>query len=118
MSDLPSTVPQHKAGYVLAGIPHAAELTLTVVELKAGEAVCRVPYAEHLIGNPDTPRQQPVMVVDTSAMFEVLLQTPAAEAVEARLFRPGATLHAPHLIDVGVAQVSIAHRASRWPGQL
>ncbi len=54
MSDLPATVPEHKAGYILAGIPHAAELKLTVVELKSGEAICKVPYAEHLIGNPDT----------------------------------------------------------------
>jgi uncharacterized protein (TIGR00369 family) len=54
MSDLPSTVPEHKAGFVLAGVPHAAALQLMVVEIKAGEAVCKVPYAEHLVGNPDT----------------------------------------------------------------
>ncbi len=30
---------------------------------------------------------------------------PAALAVEARLFGPGETLHAPHLVDVEVAQV-------------
>jgi len=47
-----------------------------------------------------------VIVVDASALLEVLLRTPAAEAVERRLFgasRP--TLHAPHLLDVEVAQV-------------
>ena len=54
MSDLPSTVPEHKAGFVLAGVPHAAALQLMVVELKAGEAICKIPYADHLIGNPDT----------------------------------------------------------------
>jgi uncharacterized protein (TIGR00369 family) len=54
MSDLPSTVPEHKAGFVLAGVPHAAAIQLTVIELKAGEAVCKVPYADHLIGNPDS----------------------------------------------------------------
>jgi uncharacterized protein (TIGR00369 family) len=54
MSDLPSTVPEHKAGFVLAGVPHAAALQLAIVEIKAGEATCKVPYAEHLIGNPDT----------------------------------------------------------------
>jgi predicted nucleic acid-binding protein len=46
-----------------------------------------------------------VIVVDASALLEVLLRTPAAAAVERRLFEPGETLHAPHLIDVEVAQV-------------
>ena len=34
----------------------------------------------------------------------MLLRTPSAAAVEARLFDAGRTLHAPHLIDVEVAQ--------------
>jgi predicted nucleic acid-binding protein len=46
-----------------------------------------------------------VIVLDASAALEVLLRTPAAAAVEARLFERGQTLHAPHLIDVEVAQV-------------
>jgi predicted nucleic acid-binding protein len=46
-----------------------------------------------------------VIVVDASALLEALLRTPAAQAVERRLFRPGLTLHAPHLLDVEVAQV-------------
>lgn len=46
-----------------------------------------------------------MIVVDASALIEVLLRTPAAAAVEDRLFAPGETLHAPHLIDVEVAQV-------------
>ncbi len=46
-----------------------------------------------------------MIVVDASALLEALLRTPAAEAVEARLFAPGQSLHAPHLIDVEVAQV-------------
>lgn len=45
-----------------------------------------------------------MIVVDASAVLEVLLQTAAAAAVEARLFS-GATLHAPHLLDLEVAQV-------------
>jgi len=45
-----------------------------------------------------------VIVVDASAVLEVLLQTPAAEAVAERMFR-SETLHAPHLLDVEVAQV-------------
>jgi predicted nucleic acid-binding protein len=46
-----------------------------------------------------------VIVVDASALLEVLLRTRAAAAVEALLFAPGETLHAPHLIDVELAQV-------------
>jgi predicted nucleic acid-binding protein len=46
-----------------------------------------------------------MIVVDASAMIETLLRTPAAAAVDARLFAPGETLHAPHLLDVEVAQV-------------
>ena len=45
-----------------------------------------------------------MIVVDASALLEVLLGTPAAAAVAARLFDAGDTLHAPHLIDVEVAQ--------------
>jgi predicted nucleic acid-binding protein len=46
-----------------------------------------------------------VIVVDASAVLETLLRTPAAAAVEGRLFYSRQTLHAPHLIDVEVAQV-------------
>ncbi|HET6223792.1 MAG TPA: type II toxin-antitoxin system VapC family toxin [Dongiaceae bacterium] len=46
-----------------------------------------------------------MIVVDASALLEALLRTPAAEAVERRLFEPEQTLHAPHLLDVEVAQV-------------
>jgi predicted nucleic acid-binding protein len=43
-----------------------------------------------------------VIVLDASA---VLLRTPNAEAVERRLFASRQTLHAPHLLDVEIAQV-------------
>jgi predicted nucleic acid-binding protein len=46
-----------------------------------------------------------MIVVDASAILEILLRTPAAEAVEKRVLDSGETLHAPHLIDVEVAQV-------------
>lgn len=46
-----------------------------------------------------------MIVVDASAVLEVLLRTRAASAVEARLFEPTETLHAPYLLDVEVAQV-------------
>jgi len=46
-----------------------------------------------------------VIVVDASALLEVLLRTPTAQAIERRLFGLRETLHAPHLLDVEVAQV-------------
>jgi predicted nucleic acid-binding protein len=46
-----------------------------------------------------------MIVVDASAMLEALLRTPAAIAVAKWLFDPQQTLHAPHLLDVEVAQV-------------
>ena len=46
-----------------------------------------------------------MIVVDASVMLEVLLRTPDVQAVEERLFDPHETLHAPHLLDVEVAQV-------------
>jgi len=46
-----------------------------------------------------------VIVVDASAVLEVLLQTPAAAAIHARLFQPPQRLSAPHLIDLEVAQI-------------
>lgn len=46
-----------------------------------------------------------MIVVDASALLEALLRTSAAKAVEDRLFAARQTLHAPHLLDVEVAQV-------------
>jgi predicted nucleic acid-binding protein len=46
-----------------------------------------------------------VIVVDASALVETLLRTPAAEAIEMRLFGARETLHAPHLLDIEVTQV-------------
>ena len=45
-----------------------------------------------------------MIVVDASALLEVLLRTEAAAVVEARVFG-GGRLHAPHLLDLEVAQV-------------
>jgi predicted nucleic acid-binding protein len=53
-----------------------------------------------------------VIVVDASAALELLLRTPAAAAVENHLFSPRQTVHAPHLIDVEVAQVLRRYAAS------
>jgi predicted nucleic acid-binding protein len=48
-----------------------------------------------------------MIVLDASAAIEWLLQTPKAAAIEARLFSDSAQRrwHAPHLLDVEVAQV-------------
>jgi predicted nucleic acid-binding protein len=46
-----------------------------------------------------------VIVVDASVILEILLGTSDAARVGERLFAPGETLHAPHLLDVEVAQV-------------
>ena len=53
-----------------------------------------------------------MIVVDASALLEVLLRTPAAPAVERRLFDAGESLHAPHLIDLEAAQVLRRYGAS------
>ncbi len=54
-----------------------------------------------------------MIVVDASALLEALLRTPAAEAVERWLFDPRQSLHAPHLLDIEVAQVVRRYAASR-----
>lgn len=46
-----------------------------------------------------------MIIVDASAAIEVLLNTPAGARIAERLFGPGETLHAPHLLDIEVAQV-------------
>jgi predicted nucleic acid-binding protein len=46
-----------------------------------------------------------LIVVDASAVIEVLLHTSAASRVAERIFAEGETLHAPHLLDVEIAQV-------------
>jgi predicted nucleic acid-binding protein len=54
-----------------------------------------------------------VIVIDASAILEALLQTPVAAAFEERLFEEGATLHAPHLIDLEATQVLRRYAAIR-----
>jgi predicted nucleic acid-binding protein len=44
-----------------------------------------------------------LIVVDASALLEVLLQTSLAERLMERAFEPSAALHAPHLLDIEVA---------------
>lgn len=46
-----------------------------------------------------------MIVVDASAAIELLLNTPAAPRVAVRVLASRESLHAPHLIDLEVAQV-------------
>jgi len=45
-----------------------------------------------------------MIVIDASALLEFLLQTSLGARVEARLFGEEDELHAPHLLDVEIAQ--------------
>ena len=46
-----------------------------------------------------------MIVVDASALVEILIRKPTAKALEARLLDSGETIHAPHLIDIEIANV-------------
>jgi predicted nucleic acid-binding protein len=45
-----------------------------------------------------------LIVIDASALLELLLGTDRAERVAARALAPEERLHAPHLIDIEIAQ--------------
>jgi predicted nucleic acid-binding protein len=53
-----------------------------------------------------------MIVVDASPLLEVLLNRPCGERVAHRLFDPLETLHAPHLIDLEVAQALRRYQAA------
>ena len=91
--------------YLLAEIAESAERP-TIGELRARLAG-RSPVSARAEARPHPARgtQLSVIVVDASAILEVLLRSPAALAIEERLFERGETLHAPHLIDLEVLQV-------------
>jgi predicted nucleic acid-binding protein len=46
-----------------------------------------------------------VIVLDASAAVDWLLQTPAGQRIESRVYSRNETLHAPHLLDLEVSQV-------------
>ena len=46
-----------------------------------------------------------MIVLDASAAIEWLFQSPIGRKIDHRMFAPSESLHAPHLIDVEVAQV-------------
>ena len=58
-----------------------------------------------------------MIVIDSSAVLEVLLRTSAADQIEERIFADSETLHAPHLLDLEVAQVLRRYCAEGELGQ-
>lgn len=46
-----------------------------------------------------------MIILDASALVELILSTPAGKSVAVRIADPAQSLHAPHLADVEVAQV-------------
>ncbi len=46
-----------------------------------------------------------MIVIDASAVLELLLNTRAGQHVAVRIAAPEITLHAPHLLDLEVAQI-------------
>jgi predicted nucleic acid-binding protein len=46
-----------------------------------------------------------MIVLDASAVVDWLLQTPAGQRIENRIYSQNETLHAPHLLDLEVIQV-------------
>jgi predicted nucleic acid-binding protein len=46
-----------------------------------------------------------MIVLDASAAVDWLLQTPAGQRIETRIYSRNETLHAPHLLDLEVTQV-------------
>ncbi len=88
--------------YLLKEIREVAERP-TIEELRArlarrsrvepGESTCRR-------GPCHTWAVVVVIVADASALIDVLLRRLGADAIEARLFDSGLTLHVPHLLDV------------------
>ena len=53
-----------------------------------------------------------MIVVDASAVLELLLRTDKVPRLEERLLARGESLHAPHLLDLEVAQVLRRHAAA------
>ncbi len=46
-----------------------------------------------------------MIVLDASAAVDWLLQTPAGQRIEKRIYARNESLHAPHLIDIEISQV-------------
>jgi len=53
-----------------------------------------------------------LIVIDASPLVDLLLRAPGARDIQAKIFAPGQTLHAPHLLDIEVAQFVRRHAAN------
>ncbi len=54
-----------------------------------------------------------MIVVDASAILDLLLRAPSGDQVLSRVAQPTETLHAPEVIDLEVAQALRRHQAGR-----
>jgi predicted nucleic acid-binding protein len=54
-----------------------------------------------------------MIVADASVILEVLLNTKAAQRIIERIFAEGESMHAPHVLDLEVAQVLRRYSATR-----
>lgn len=54
-----------------------------------------------------------MIVLDASALLELLLGTPEGRSIGERIADPALSLHAPHLADIEVAQALRRLRAGR-----
>ena len=54
-----------------------------------------------------------MIVLDASAILDLLLRTPSGDGVLARVSRATETLHAPEVVDLEVAQALRRHQAAR-----
>lgn len=64
--------------YLVSGIPHAADIRLTVLEEGAASVVCMAPYDTRLVGNPETGVVHGGLVttmLDSACGIAVMLRT-------------------------------------------
>jgi uncharacterized protein (TIGR00369 family) len=93
---------------LVAHIPHAEAIGLTVVDVRPDEAWLRVPYSENLVGNPETG-------VVHGGVITTLLDNAAGTAVIAALTEPRSIATLDLRIDYmkpatpGLAIVGYAH---------
>lgn len=54
MTDFLKEPPEHRIGQAIKGVPHSEGLNMIIVEIADGTALTKVPYAPHLVGDPET----------------------------------------------------------------
>src|SRR5213075_937366 len=81
------------------------ELRISAIGSTKGRLGNRVGQSSGFRQNDLLPAASAVIILDASAAIEWLLQTPAGIRIDKRIFSPLVPLHAPHLLDIEVAQV-------------